>query len=773
MLRLNNIIKHYKVGNTRVEALRGVSLNFRKNEFVSILGPSGCGKTTLLNIIGGLDRYTRGSMHINNKPTSHFSDQDWDSYRNHSVGFVFQNYNLIMHINVLSNVELALTLSGISASERKKRAIEALERVGLKDQIYKKPNQLSGGQMQRVAIARALVNNPEILLADEPTGALDTKTSAQIMDLLKEIAKDRLVIMVTHNSDIAYKYSTRIIKLQDGLVIDDSNPYEVETKKVIDEKYRPVKTSMSFFTALSLSFRNLSTKKIRTALTSFAGSIGIIGIALVLALSNGFRNYIAKVQSDTLTAYPLTISETAIDFSQLQQSNFMNNLKEFPEEQKVNINKISEKMGKVVIKNKITDDYVENYVKTLNPNLYNAISFDYGVKLNVYQKVNVNNMDFYTSVDTSSWQEIPDNYDFINSQYDKIGGSFPQEINEIALVVDKYNQITDVTLFSLGLYKIGDEIESLDFNEIIGKEYKLILNDDLYKEDESGLKFNKEVVNEELYNGGTTLKITGILRVKKDINFGALTSTVVYTKGLTEHVLENSLSSNIVKWQLDNPTINVFKGEPFQETEQSIEAQYQEIIKDLGGRTTPVNISIYPKDFASKELIKEHLDKYNESITNDEDKIFYTDMMETILNTINTIIDVISYILIAFTAVSLVVSSIMIGIITYISVLERTKEIGILRSIGARKKDISRVFNAETIIIGFISGLIGVIFTIIVSFPINIILGKLVEIEGLASLNLIHGIILIVISMTLTLISGLIPSSIAAKKDPVEALRTE
>lgn len=773
MLRLNNIIKHYKVGNTRVEALRGVSLNFRKNEFVSILGPSGCGKTTLLNIIGGLDRYTRGSMHINNKPTSHFSDQDWDSYRNHSVGFVFQNYNLIMHINVLSNVELALTLSGISASERKKRAIEALERVGLKDQIYKKPNQLSGGQMQRVAIARALVNNPEILLADEPTGALDTKTSAQIMDLLKEIAKDRLVIMVTHNSDIAYKYSTRIIKLQDGLVIDDSNPYEVETKKVIDEKYRPVKTSMSFFTALSLSFRNLSTKKIRTALTSFAGSIGIIGIALVLALSNGFRNYIAKVQSDTLTAYPLTISETAIDFSQLQQSNFMNNLKEFPEEQKVNINKISEKMGKVVIKNKITDDYVENYVKTLNPNLYNAISFDYGVKLNVYQKVNVNNMDFYTSVNTSSWQEIPDNYDFINSQYDKIGGSFPQEINEIALVVDKYNQITDVTLSSLGLYKIGDEIESLDFNEIIGKEYKLILNDDLYKEDESGLKFNKEVVNEELYNGGTTLKITGILRVKKDINFGALTSTVVYTKGLTEHVLENSLSSNIVKWQLDNPTINVFKGEPFQETEQSIEAQYQEIIKDLGGRTTPVNISIYPKDFASKELIKEHLDKYNESITNDEDKIFYTDMMETILNTINTIIDVISYILIAFTAVSLVVSSIMIGIITYISVLERTKEIGILRSIGARKKDISRVFNAETIIIGFISGLIGVIFTIIVSFPINIILGKLVEIEGLASLNLIHGIILIVISMTLTLISGLIPSSIAAKKDPVEALRTE
>ncbi len=773
MLRLNNIIKHYKVGNTRVEALRGVSLNFRKNEFVSILGPSGCGKTTLLNIIGGLDRYTRGSMHINNKPTSHFSDQDWDSYRNHSVGFVFQNYNLIMHINVLSNVELALTLSGISASERKKRAIEALERVGLKDQIYKKPNQLSGGQMQRVAIARALVNNPEILLADEPTGALDTKTSAQIMDLLKEIAKDRLVIMVTHNSDIAYKYSTRIIKLQDGLVIDDSNPYEVETKKVIDEKYRPVKTSMSFFTALSLSFRNLSTKKIRTALTSFAGSIGIIGIALVLALSNGFRNYIAKVQSDTLTAYPLTISETAIDFSQLQQSNFMNNLKEFPEEQKVNINKISEKMGKVVIKNKITDDYVENYVKTLNPNLYNAISFDYGVKLNVYQKVNVNNIEGYTSVDTSSWQEIPDNYDFINSQYDKIGGSFPQEINEIALVVDKYNQITDVTLFSLGLYKIGDEIESLDFNEIIGKEYKLILNDDLYKEDESGLKFNKEVVNEELYNGGTTLKITGILRVKKDINFGALTSTVVYTKGLTEHVLENSLSSNIVKWQLDNPTIDVFSGEPFQEIDQSIEAQYQERIKDLGGRTTPVNISIYPKDFASKELIKEHLDKYNESITNDEDKIFYTDMMETILDTINTIIDVISYILIAFTAVSLVVSSIMIGIITYISVLERTKEIGILRSIGARKKDISRVFNAETIIIGFISGLIGVIFTIIVSFPINIILGKLVEIEGLASLNLIHGIILIVISMTLTLISGLIPSSIAAKKDPVEALRTE
>lgn len=773
MLKLVNIIKHYQVGNSRVEALKGVSLNFRKNEFVSILGPSGCGKTTLLNIIGGLDRYTRGSMYINKKPTSHFTDHDWDSYRNHSVGFVFQTYNLIMHSNVLSNVELALTLSGISKSERKRKAIEALERVGLHDQIYKKPNQLSGGQMQRVAIARALVNDPEILLADEPTGALDTKTSAQIMELLKEIAKDRLVIMVTHNGQIAEEYSTRIIKLQDGLVIEDTDPYKLEVKKEEnDDSFRPNKTSMSFLTALSLSFRNLSTKKVRTFLTSFAGSIGIIGIALVLALSNGFRTYIGRVQADTLTAYPLTVNESAIDFTQLQQANFQDNLKAFPDADEIIINKISEKMNNLVIKNKITDEYVENYVKTIDPKLVNAISYDYGINLNVYQESVKNDMTFHLPVSSSSWQEIPNNEEFINSQYTVLEGSLPSESNEIALVVDKYNQLTDSTLVGLGLYNIGDETTKISFDDIIGKEYKLILNNDLYTL--FGGKYVKNIVNEETYEKSLTLTISGILRVNKGVDFGALTGSVVYTAALTDYALSDALDSDIVKWQLDNPTIDVLTGEPFEETpNKTIEAQFNERITQLGGRTTPVGISIYPKDFKAKEQIKLHLDQYNETVENEEDKVMYTDLMETLLSTINTIIDVISYILIAFTAVSLVVSSIMIGIITYISVLERTKEIGILRSIGARKKDISRVFNAETIIIGFISGMIGVIFTMVASIPINFILARLVEIEGLANLNPLHALILIIISMVLTLISGLIPSNMAAKKDPVEALRTE
>lgn len=773
MLKLVNIIKHYQVGNSRVEALKGVSLNFRKNEFVSILGPSGCGKTTLLNIIGGLDRYTRGSMYINKKPTSHFTDHDWDSYRNHSVGFVFQTYNLIMHSNVLSNVELALTLSGISKSERKRKAIEALERVGLHDQIYKKPNQLSGGQMQRVAIARALVNDPEILLADEPTGALDTKTSAQIMELLKEIAKDRLVIMVTHNGQIAEEYSTRIIKLQDGLVIEDTDPYKLEVKKEEnDDSFRPNKTSMSFLTALSLSFRNLSTKKVRTFLTSFAGSIGIIGIALVLALSNGFRTYIGRVQADTLTAYPLTVNESAIDFTQLQQANFQDNLKAFPDADEIIINKISEKMNNLVIKNKITDEYVENYVKTIDPKLVNAISYDYGINLNVYQESVKNDMTFHLPVSSSSWQEIPNNEEFINSQYTVLEGSLPSESNEIALVVDKYNQLTDITLLGLGLYNIGDETTKISFDDIIGKEYKLILNNDLYTL--FGGKYVKNIVNEETYEKSLTLTISGILRVNKGVDFGVLTGSVVYTTALTDYALSDALDSDIVKWQLDNPTIDVLTGEPFEETpNKTIESQFNERITQLGGRTTPVGISIYPKDFKAKEQIKLHLDQYNETVENEEDKVMYTDLMETLLSTINTIIDVISYILIAFTAVSLVVSSIMIGIITYISVLERTKEIGILRSIGARKKDISRVFNAETIIIGFISGMIGVIFTMVASIPINFILARLVEIEGLANLNPLHALILIIISMVLTLISGLIPSNMAAKKDPVEALRTE
>jgi putative ABC transport system permease protein len=780
MLKLKNIVKHYITSGAKVEALRGINLEFRKNEFVSILGPSGCGKTTMLNIIGGLDRYTSGDLFINGRSTKDFNDQDWDSYRNHSIGFVFQNYNLIPHLNILGNVELALTLSGISIGERRKRAVEALTSVGLADQIHKKPNQLSGGQMQRVAIARALVNNPDILLADEPTGALDTKTSEQIMELLKGIAKDRLVIMVTHNSAIADKYSTRIIKLLDGQVIEDSNPYTSEEQAVAPKTKKSQKgfkkTSMSFFTALSLSLRNLATKKTRTFLTSFAGSIGIIGIAIVLALSNGFQTYIDHMQADTLTAYPIQISQSAIDFTALQNTNVQPDLKQFTSEQKVFVNKVFGNMQNLYIKNTITDKYITEAIETIDPSLYNAISYGVNVNLNIYQETKVNDVTTYASLSsTSSWQEMMNNDSFINSQYDVIKGKMPSDENEIALVVDSYNRITDIQLKNLGLYDLSSDVTSIDFDDLIGYKYKLILNDDLYTF--NGTRFVKNSVDASIYSKGVTLEIVGILRNKENITFGALTSSVVYTPELTSFVLDNAQKSEIVLWQTkeENRKIDAETGEMFKlnTTNPTYEAAYESKLRALGGITTPSQINIYPKDFKSKELIKKHLDDYNALQENDADKVYYSDVVEVLIGTINTVIDVISYILIAFTAISLVVSSIMIGIITYISVLERTKEIGILRSIGARKKDISRVFNAETIIIGFISGLIGVVFTLILTIPINIILVRLVDINGLANLKPIHGLMLVIISMTLTLIAGLIPSRIAAKKDPVIALRSE
>lgn len=791
MLKLINIEKNYYMGSTTVQALKKVNLEFRKSEFVAILGPSGCGKTTLLNLIGGLDRYTDGDIVINNKSTKEYKDADWDAYRNHSIGFVFQNYNLIPHLKVLGNVELALTLSGISIEERKKRANDALNKVGLHDQIYKLPNQLSGGQMQRVAIARALVNDPDILLADEPTGALDSETSIQIMEILKEVAKDRLVIMVTHNPDLANQYATRIIRLLDGVVISDSNPYQAEVAKKDQTKGERLKhTSMSFLTALALSFQNLLTKKARTILTAFAGSIGIIGIALVLALSNGFQSYVDKMQADTLSSYPLIISRESVDFASAAELNMDTSLQEYPEGDTIFINKLMEKLNGIIIRNNITEDYIENVIEKIDPALINGITYSRGVRLNIFKQMSFNNLTYYRQIsaqnDMSSvmnfsgadiWQEIIDNQSFIESQYDVIAGRLPQNKDEIIIQVDKYNQITDITLLSLGVLTPMSSVDTLTFDDLLSLEYKLILNDDLYSYDSVNDRFVSQVdrndtITADVYNKGLTLKVVGIVRVNELTNTGSITGAIGYTKELTDYILEEAGKSEIVLWQKANPTKDPLTGQAYP-ADQNVEEQYYNTMSRLGGITTPKAINIYPVDFKAKTEIKKYLDNYNQTQEDEVNRIYYTDVMDLLVKSINTTINAISYVLIAFTSISLVVSSIMIGIITYISVLERTKEIGILRSIGARKKDISRVFNAETLIIGFVAGIIGIGVTLLLSIPINIIIDNLVNISNIAALKTYHAIFLVLISMALTLIAGLIPSRIAAKKDPVIALRTE
>lgn len=778
MLVLKNIKKNYVTPGVTVEALKGVSLEFRKSEFVSILGPSGCGKTTLLNIIGGLDRYTDGDLFINNRSTKSFKDHDWDSYRNNSVGFVFQNYNLIPHQSVLGNVELALTLSGVSKAERRSRAIQALEKVGLHDQIYKRPNQLSGGQMQRVAIARAIVNDPEILLADEPTGALDSKTSIQILDILKEISKDRLVIMVTHNAELAHQYSNRIIELLDGNVINDSNPYNAEVEALPTEKVNIVKTAMSFTTALFLSLRNLITKKGRTMLTALAGSIGIIGIALVLSLSNGFTKYINKMQSDTLSGFPLTINQSAF-ISNYGMNYHKNPNEEFTSEEIVKVRDNSS----VIHQNIINDNYL-SYLEGLDKNLYNSISYGRALGLNIiaynktennYFKVNVNSSSDNPMLEgnTKAMSEIIDNLDFVSSQYDVLKGQMPSEKGDLVLVVDSYNRISSRVFEALKLdYKNG---ESISFDEFLNMEFKLILNDDYYIYNDAIDRYLPLAASKELYENpnAVTLKIVGILRVKEDTSISLLSDGLLYTPALTNYVLENSKNSEIV---LAQETLglekNVLTGAPFSSS-QGASLEYKLLMSNLGGISTPISISIFPKDFESKEMIKDYLDDYNEGLET-KDKIIVTDLSEMVTKTMDTLINTISYVLVAFAAISLVVSSIMIGIITYVSVIERTKEIGVLRSIGARKRDISRVFNAETVIIGFTAGLLGVLIALVLTIPINMLLASLVKgIGTLAILNPLHGIFLVVISVLLTLISGLIPSRIAAKKDPVVALRTE
>ncbi len=1012
MLKLKNIVKEYPTGDEKVIALRDINIEFRRNEFVSILGHSGCGKTTLLNIVGGLDQYTTGDLVIEGRSTKNFKDSDWDTYRNHSVGFVFQNYNLIPHQTVLANVELALTLSGVSKAERKARATEALEKVGLGNQLNKKPNQMSGGQMQRVAIARALVNNPEILLADEPTGALDTETSVQVMDILKEISKEKLVIMVTHNPELAEEYSTRIIRLVDGSIVSDSNPYtdeeaeKEEIKKTRKEKKKLRKPSMSFFTALSLSFNNLLTKKMRTFLTSFAGSIGIIGIALILALSSGFQAYIDSIQQETLTSYPIMVESATMDMSGM--------LSGMPA--------ISPTGGDVdhgldkVYSNTLTTSMMESFTSEIWANdlskfkefleseeceideYASSIQYSYGGKMNIYSSdtsnganqvypspiidlmhgmmgsVNLGGMSIDTSMMASyekyynSWQELIDNPELLETQYDVIEGTWPKAYNEVVLIVDKNNEISDLAIQGLGISTAADMVQGfmamqsgeefvaqkyeIEYSEVLGKTFRIVLEPEFYAYNEETQmwedKREDDIYLESLIGKGEEIKVVGIIRPTDGSLMVTTMGAIGYTSALTEHVVTKTNECELVKKQKANPETDVFTGLPFvkeevqQEApeaapaaqpvsldpqikteapktssmafkgeapkatqtaismdfssaepvteeeiyanidkmysgsqaeemkrtvelllksrlsseektelagyldkmlegqeiegigtisgkqavqylqmmdknaklkmlsammsgqagaippaadngEQSVETpaepepepepeplakSYEEAIEMLGvaDLATPKTINIYPLDFEAKDRISEIIDVYNEKAASEgreDDKIKYTDYIGLLLTSVTKIVNIISYILIAFVAISLVVSSIMIGIITYISVLERTKEIGILRAIGASKRDISRVFNAETLIVGFVSGAIGIGSTILLTLPINAVIEHLSTIPDVAQLPAKAAIILVLISMGLTLIAGLVPSKIASRKDPVVALRSE
>lgn len=922
MLQLRNITKDYKVGDSFVHALKGISLSFRRNEFVSILGASGCGKTTLLNIIGGLDQYTSGDLIIEGISTKNYSDGDWDTYRNHRIGFVFQTYNLIPHQSVLANVELALTLSGVSPKERKARATEALNRVGLGNELNKRPNQLSGGQMQRVAIARALVNNPEILLADEPTGALDTTTSVQIMDLIKEIAGERLVIMVTHNPELAYKYSTRIVELKDGLVVSDSAPYspEEEQKEVAAhaesqraeaealkneqgaakaaraQKFKKKHSSMSILTAFFLSGKNLLTKKARTLITAIAGSIGIISVCLVLALSSGFNNYIVKTEEDMLSYYPVTVSETSLDLTSAMTS-FMSgsaqsglpDLSEVGD--RVYINSFLSQLAQGMT---TTNDFTEGnvaevdgkkmnyleYLQAMPEELYNAIQYSYGVDIstNLFTDVEIGSVTtsqgsktpmhmslealraYYTYLLTYRADEFSnltqfvhyftdvvsvmpntdltnDNYgEYVLSQYDVVSGNFPENENEVVLVVGGSNDVIDLTLVQLGFMteeefldlflsssdgNDSDELAAIPFDRIVGKEYTLYGNDTLYKPDSTGLTGYKYMYSGFSQIGkdgkpstinsdeGRTIKISGILRLKDGLTYGCLSDGLCITESLLTDYIADNIQSAIVKELKaaeDNRVVNTIAGElTFEDIFEgklvpaakfsSTATTLTDLIRSLGGNDTPSGISVYARNFTTKEDMLAYMDAWNtavsaarqdfekngaNSVYADENgeyigptEVNYNDTVGTLMGMVNTILNAITYVLVAFTAISLVVSTVMIGVITYVSVVERTKEIGILRSIGARKRDIRHVFNAETFIIGLCAGLIGILVAYFIQLIINLILTPLTGISGLAALPLWQAIIMVCVSVVLTLISGLIPASAAAKKDPVIALRTE
>ena len=913
MLALKNIVKNYHVASETVHALKGVSINFRKSEFVSVLGPSGCGKTTLLNIVGGLDRYTAGDLVINGKSTKTYKDRDWDVYRNHRVGFIFQSYNLIPHQTVLSNVELALTIAGISKEERVKRAKEALDRVGLKGQYKKRPNQLSGGQCQRVAIARALVNNPEILLADEPTGALDTVTSVQIMELIKEISKERLVIMVTHNPELAEKYSTRIVRMLDGELIEDTMPYsdeeevkECEELAVVEEKEQEVdpaqkkkakrkeKAKMSFFTAFRLSARNLITKKGRTIMVGFAGSIGIVGIALVLAFSAGIKAYIASMQDDMLSGNPITISEQTYDLEALTgMMDASQKVKIAKQPNKVAVDsmveyfiKMGDKADSLLIKNDLTENYI-NYVKEMPSEYYGAMKLGYGIDVhnNVYTSVREEGKDedtvmsvtaltaLYTEIlKKSSFEEYaqyvgmfipnmeqaPDSAEYISSQY-TVYGNIATKADEVMLVINKEEQLSDLLLARLGyytqeefmnvVYKADEDLkiekgeltdyvkynpdlyrQYFDYEELLNKEFYWYPNSQVFRA--SGIPvmpYAYNAVADESWNENTDkelkLKVVGILKPNENIMFGSLSSGIYYTQAFTDYVLsvngaeENGIidyyknldvSSFVTPEQvasigvttymlpfsfegvMQTPTLqyvslggNSALMSMFMGGQSSVTADdvLKTVIRTLGGNSLANEVSIYPHTFESKDLVTAYLDKWNgdeaitvggvEIVAADRQDVKYTDTLSLIIDLVNTMIDIVSYALIAFTSVSLLVSTVMIGIITYVSVVERIKEIGVIRSLGGRKKDVSHLFNAETFIIGLLAGIIGILCSVGLAEGINAILHPLINIRRIAILPVSNALFLIGLSVLLTLISGLIPARSAAKKDPVIALRTE
>ncbi|MCQ9209383.1 ABC transporter ATP-binding protein/permease [Granulicatella seriolae] len=863
MLELKNISKIYETAGLTQKALDGVNLSFRQNEFVSILGQSGSGKTTLLNIIGGLDQYTSGDLIINGRSTKEFKDRDWDSYRNNSVGFVFQSYNLIPHQTALANVELALTLSGVPRQERRRRSLEALKKVGLEDHVNKRPGQMSGGQMQRIAIARALVNDPDILLADEPTGALDSETSLQIMELLKEIAHDRLVVMVTHNPDLAQMYSTRIVNLLDGRVVGDSNPFDPSLSNEESGEFNPKRTSMSYLTALSLSLNNLMTKKGRTILTAFAGSIGIIGIALILSLSTGVQSYINKVQEDTLTSYPLTINESTNNISALLES--IGAKKETHEEGYIYANEmLSHMLSSNIEHNDLAafktyleehpEEFKEDtnsiqYAYNLNLNLYQNDTTDGAVQVNpspVGQKLGMNtssnlpigprSSSFYS---TDVWEELMDNQELLNSQYDVLIGHMPSAYNEVVLIADSNSEINDYALYSLGL-KSQKELDDLikeasgdkaqtdsstsssdegaplryALNDLMSLKYKLVLNSDYFvKEGDIWVdKSDDADFMKKLVDDSETISVVGVIKPKPETQGLSTSGGIGYTKDLSSHVIEKVQASLVAKDQVANPTRNIFTNRDFvasdskqtfsmndlsqeekmalaamtpeQLTEyvnrfnENINATYDDNLARIGvvDLANPSSVKLYPKSFVAKDTLKTQIEAYSQKARDagKEDLVLnYTDEVGLIMSSVTAIVDMITYVLIAFVAISLVVSSIMIGIITYISVLERTKEIGILRAIGASKGDISRVFNAETLIEGFAAGLLGIVITLLLNIPINYIVENLTGVAGITSLPWQAGGILILISMVLTLIAGIIPSRIAAKKDPVESLRME
>lgn len=848
MLELKKITKIYEVAGEKQKALDEISISFRKNEFVSILGQSGSGKTTMLNIIGGLDDYTSGDLIINNISTKEYKDRDWDTYRNHRVGFVFQSYNLIPHQTALQNVELALTLSGVGKEERRKKAKQVLKKVGLENHMNKKPNQMSGGQMQRIAIARALINDPDILLADEPTGALDSETSIQIMELLKEIAKDKLVIMVTHNPDLAYEYSTRIVKLLDGQIIDDSNPFDKEEMEEKNTRKESKKTSMNFKTALSLSLNNLLTKKGRTLLTAFAGSIGIIGIALILSLSHGINKYIEKTEQETLGQYPLTIERQSVDMSSMLSTFMGNSDNEEYDDDLVHQRNI---MGDMF--ESISNDVQENNLKELKEyfesdksnikDYVTEISYSYNIPLNIYKNdttkvtrvnpttvmdalgMNASGVSSVYSSYMSNYDvfyKMMDNEDFNKQQYNLVAGDWPKEYNEAVIILTENNEISDYTLYSLGILDQDDlkqqfinmtsgkevsfEKNTYTYDDLLNLSFKIVPTTDYYKKT-NGIWINMSQDDDymkKVLTNAEELKIVGIIKPNPEAVVTISTGLVGYKSVLYNHLIDKINNSDIAKEQLANPDKNIFTGTKFNErsfdinnlTQSQMQALskmtdeermlyiqnltnnmtsiYENNLKTLGitDESEPDTIYIYPKDFDSKEEITKIIDKYNED-KDENDKITYTDVVGTMMSSVSKIVNVISSVLIAFVAISLIVSSIMIAIITYISVIERTKEIGILRAIGASKKDISRVFNAETLIEGLCAGVLGILITCLINIPANIIIKNVTGISNLSVLPINGAIILIIISVLLTVIAGFIPAKIASKKDPVEALRSE